>query len=88
MILAVIQAVYATARSWKGGVRCFVGGGCLDAAMVYEAGAFLLSVGIQHYFQREGQAVLYAVCFTADRYFPEAGKQLDRVMARGFGKCE
>ena len=33
LILAVIQVVYAPARFWKGGARCFVGGfsfGCYD----------------------------------------------------------
>ena len=43
--------------------------------MVSEAGAFLFDGGLQHHFQREGQAIWYAVyVITVDHYSPETRK--------------
>ena len=73
-------------RLFREGRRALVCGGFVwGAAMVSEAGAFLLGVRLQHHFQKK-KAIRYAVARVAvDRYFPEARKQMDRVTARGYG---
>ena len=67
--------------------RCALlrGGFIWDATMVSEAGAFLLDRELQHHCQETyTQFGTPYVTITADRYFPKAGKQLDRVTARGY----
>ena len=44
-ILVVVHVVYAPARFWDGGARCFVGRFSFGRRMVPEAGAFLVDGG-------------------------------------------
>ena len=55
--------------------------------MVSEAGGFLLSV-LQRHFKEKNKRFCTLDVNTADRYFLEPRKQLDRVTARGYGNCE
>ena len=64
-----------------------MGGFVWDAAMVSEAGAFLLNV-LPYYFQEKDKRFCKPYIITVDRYFPEARKQLDRVTARSYGNCK
>ena len=59
----------------------------LEAATVSEAGAFLLSV-LQKGFQEKDRRFCTPFVIMADRYFPEARKQLDRVTVRDYGNCD
>ena len=43
-----------------------------DAAMLSEAGAFLLSVGLQHHFQDKDRWFGMPYVITLDHFFPEA----------------
>ena len=69
--------------------RALLGGGFVsDAAMVYEAEMFLLSV-LQRHFREKDKRFSTPYDITADRYyFPEARKRLDRVRAQGYGNCK
>ena len=74
LILAVVQAAYAAGRFGEGGARCFVEGFVWDAAMVSEAGAFLLDEGLQHHSQEH---MLLRQIAT----YPKPERQLDGVTA-------
>ena len=64
------------------------GGFVWDAAMVFEAGAFLLNVGLQHHFLEKDKqfGTPYVLRLTANS--PRLESQLDRVTAQGCGNCE
>ena len=48
------------AHFWESGAPCFVGGDFrLDAAMLYEAGAFLVHGGLEHNFQEMPNSSLH-----------------------------
>ena len=58
-------------RGWHVLLR---GGFVWDAAMVSEAGAFLLSVGLQHHFQKNSKRLGTPYVIALDRYSSEARK--------------
>ena len=59
------------------GRRSLLRGGFLwYAAMVSEAGAFLLGGGLQHHFQENDKGFSMPYVVGADRYFPEARKTI------------